>query len=76
MNVALGIYTVFMLILGALILFFLGTSIYGLYLAFSASIILGILVLLIEPLPLIIGLAKLLTGIDIAQKIVEWFTNL
>ena len=68
--------------LGAMMLIYLtlgltmiGLSIYGMVLAFSASIVLGVVVLLIEPLPLIIGLVKLLTGINLAQKILELFTN-
>lgn len=43
----------------------------GLYLAFKASLILGFVVLLIEPSPWVIGMIYLLTGKDLAQAIVE-----
>ncbi len=68
-------------ILGVLIyLGLIGTvlvsSIVGLYLAFSASILLGIIVLLVEPSPLVIGLVYLFTGTDLAEKLVNWFNTL
>lgn len=46
-------------------------TIVGLYLAFSASILLGIIVLLVEPAPLVIGLVYLFMGIDLAAKIMQ-----
>jgi hypothetical protein len=49
-----------------------GVAIYGLVLAFSASICLGIICLVAEPAPLIIGLAKLFWGVDLAQRVMEW----
>ena len=51
----------------------LATSLYGLYLAFSASIILGIVILVIEPLPLIFGALMLLFDLNLATKIMELF---
>lgn len=48
------------------------TSIYGLYLAFSASIVLGVVVLLLEPSPLILGLVALCGNPDVAQRIATW----
>ena len=50
-------------------------SIYGIYLAFSASIILGIVVLFIEPMPLIIGLVMLICHKDLALMIVQFLTK-
>lgn len=50
----------------------IGISIFGIILAFKASILLGILVLLIEPSPLIIGLVYLFTGTDLAQKVATY----
>lgn len=61
------------LLMLALVLSAIATSVYGLYLAFSASLVLGIVVLIIEPLPLLIGLVSLLSGQDVAQKIMELF---
>jgi hypothetical protein len=49
----------------------LGVSAYGLVLAFKASILLGFLCLFVEPSPLIFGLAMLIGGVNIPQKIVE-----
>ena len=46
-------------------------SIYGIYLSFSASIMLGIINLVVAPAPFIIGSVKLAFGVDLAQKIVQ-----
>lgn len=48
-----------------------GLSIYGLYLAFSASILLGIVALIIEPSPLVFGIAMLF-GKNIPEIIQTW----
>jgi hypothetical protein len=66
---ALGGVGIFLAILTAFGMF--AATIYGLYLAFSASIILGIVVLFVEPMPLIIGLCALLAHKDLAQMIVD-----
>ena len=65
-------------IIGVMLLAFAGVaiSIYGLYLAFSASILLGLLALLVEPSPLIFGLIMLFTGTNLPEKIVQWFSSL
>lgn len=61
-------------ILGIVILVFapLVLSIYGLYLAFSASIVLGILALFVEPSPLVLGVLALFGHPQVAQKIATW----
>lgn len=46
-------------------------SIYGLVLAFKASIFIGVLALFIEPAPLVIGLVYLFTNVNLAQKIAD-----
>lgn len=59
----------------AVLLFIIGSvasTFYGLYLAFSASIILGVIVLLIEPLPLILGVLGFLGHPEVAQRIATW----
>lgn len=48
------------------------TTIYGLYLAFSASIILGVIVLIVEPLPLILGIIGAFGHPEVARRIAEW----
>jgi hypothetical protein len=48
-------------------------TIHGLYLAFSASIVLGIIVLFLEPTPLIISLCYLFGGVNLAEEIVKLF---
>lgn len=48
-----------------------GLSIYGLYLAFSASILLGIIALVIEPSPLVFGVAMLF-GKNVPEIIQNW----
>ena len=55
------------------ILAMLGISIYGLVLAFSASIGLGILAFFIEPSPLIFGLVMLFGGVNLPEKIMKWY---
>lgn len=60
-------------VLGALVLAFgaIGLSIYGLVLAFQASVILGLLALFIEPFPLVFGVAMFFFSTNIPQLIME-----
>lgn len=51
------------------------STVYGLYLAFSASIILGIIVFIVEPSPLIIGLVMIFFDKNLAQMIVEFLNK-
>lgn len=44
-------------------------SLHGLVLAFSASIVLGIIALIFEPLPLVIGLVYWVTGTNLPQVV-------
>lgn len=64
----------FLLVLAMWVLGIVGTLV-GLYLAFSASILLGIIVLFVEPMPLVIGLVYLFMNVDLAQKIMEFLTK-
>lgn len=66
----IGVLATIALVFGAI-----GLSLYGIYLAFSASIVLGILVLFLEPAPFVIGFVKVFAGIDIALRIVEFFSK-
>ena len=50
----------------------LGLTAYGLYLAFSASIILGIVVLIAEPTPLILAVVALTAKPDVCEAIAKW----
>ena len=52
----------------------LGTF-YGLYLAFSASIILGIIVLFVEPAPLVFGLVMMFMHVNLATEIMSWIAQ-
>lgn len=63
------------LLLVSIIVFSLVATGFGIILAFKASIALGIIVLLVEPLPGMIGLVYILTGNDLAQKFMEWLTR-
>ena len=54
-----GMGVVGILIYFGLIFGLLGVAIYGLVLAFSASFILGVIVLFVEPSPLLIGLVMI-----------------
>jgi hypothetical protein len=53
----------------------LALTIHGLYLAFSASIVLGIIVLIVEPSPLIISLVYIAFGKNIPQMILQWLNS-
>jgi hypothetical protein len=44
-------------------------SLLGLYLAFSASVLLGFAVLIVEPAPLVIGIASIFWGVNLAERI-------
>ena len=55
----------------AFICFVIYASLLGLYLAFSASVLLGFLVLVVEPAPLVIGIVHIFWGVDLAQRILE-----
>ncbi|MCK5600350.1 hypothetical protein KAR91_00670 [Candidatus Pacearchaeota archaeon] len=61
-----GIFLV--LLFGVLILVTFGCTIYGLVLCFQASIILGLIVLILEPGPFIFGLLGIF-GFDLAMAI-------
>lgn len=63
------------LLVFCLAIFSIVCSIYGLYLAFSASIILGIVVLLIEPSPFIIGLIMFFFDKNLAQMLLDFLTK-
>lgn len=47
-------------------------SFYGLYLAFSASILLGIIVFFAEPSPLVIALVAIFWKVNLPEKILAW----
>lgn len=47
-------------------------SIYGVVLAFKVSVFIGVLVLFVEPAPLVIGLVYLFMNINLAQKLVDF----
>lgn len=53
----------------------LALTIYGLYLAFSASIILGVLALIVEPSPLVIGLVMFFFNKNLAQMLMDILTK-
>lgn len=55
----------------AFILFILSSTVYGLYLAFSASIVLGLIVLIAEPSPAIIGLVMMFFDKNIPELIMQ-----
>ena len=50
----------------------LGFTVYGLYLAFSASILLGILTLIVEPSPLVFGIAMAFWKINLPVMLMAW----
>jgi len=71
----LGLGVIGYALLLAWVFFALAMVVYGLYLAFSASIILGIIVFLVEPSPLIIGLVMFFMHKNIAQMIMDFLNK-
>ncbi len=55
--------------------FMLYAAIYGLYLAFSASVILGIICLFVQPSPSVIGLVMIFFHKDLAQAVMEFLNK-
>jgi hypothetical protein len=53
----------------------IASTLYGLYLAFSASILLGIVVLIVEPSPLVIGLVMLFFHKNLAQMLLDFLNK-
>ena len=47
---------------------------YGIILAFSSHLITGVIVILLEPLPIIVGIGQIF-GYDIAGSITEFITS-
>jgi len=67
---ALGVFLVFGLWTSLLLL-----TVYGLYLAFSASIVLGIITFIVEPSPLIFGLVMFFFHKNLAQMLLDFLTK-
>lgn len=67
-----GLGAIGIAMIAAWIFFAFAMTIYGVYLAFSASVVLGIVVLLVEPSPLVIGAVMFVFHKDLAQMIMEF----
>lgn len=52
--------------------FAIGISVYGIYLAFCASVILGLISLFIQPAPLVFGLGKFFFGLNLPVMLMTW----
>lgn len=63
------------LLIAGLALGTLFCTLYGLFLAFSASVILGIIALLVEPSPFIIGLVMVLFQKNLAELIMAFLNK-
>lgn len=66
----------YLIFMGMMIFAGLGSiaiSIYGIYLAFQANVLVGIFALFVEPLPFFIGSFKLFADKNLAQEIVKLF---
>lgn len=57
-----------------LFLFIAYASFLGLYLAFSASVLLGFAVLIVEPAPLFIGIVYIFWGVNLAERVLASFS--
>jgi hypothetical protein len=65
----------FMLFWILLSLFIIGVSIYGVYLAFCASILFGLIVLITPPSSTVIGLVYIGWGKNLAALVVQWLNS-
>jgi hypothetical protein len=52
-----------------------GLTLHGLYLSFSASLVLGIIVLIAEPSPIVISLIYLAFNYNIPEHVIEFFNK-
>jgi uncharacterized membrane protein YvlD (DUF360 family) len=59
----------------AMALFTAGLSIYGIYLAFCASVILGIVTLFVSPAGLTFGAVQVFLHTNLPVMIVQWISN-
>jgi uncharacterized membrane protein YvlD (DUF360 family) len=66
----LEIFTALLLIVFCI--FMISMTVYGLYLAFSASVLLGIVALVVEPSPFVFGVAMFFWDKNIPEQIVNW----
>lgn len=73
MLAGMGIIGVLLII--AIVIFAISMTLYGLWLAFSASILLGIVVLFVEPSPFIIGVVMFFWDKDLAQMLIEFLNK-
>lgn len=64
--------TVWIVFLIALALGPLALSFWGIYLAFKASVLLGIIVLIMEPSPFILGVCALFGHADLAHRLASF----
>lgn len=62
----------FVVVMAGLALFSLFVTGYGIMLAFKASLVLGVLVLLVEPTPAILGILALFGYPQVAELIARW----
>lgn len=53
----------------------LGLSIYGIVLAFSASVILGVISIFIQPMPLVFGAAQFFFHVNLPVLIMTWISS-
>ena len=65
----------FPIVMLLLVLVSIGISVYGLYLAFTASIILGIIALIVEPSPLLIGLVMIAFDKNLPEIIMNYLNS-
>ena len=59
----------------AVIVGLLGLTLYGIYLGFCASIILGIIMIFLEPSGLVVGAVYVFFGKDLAAMLIQWLCN-
>jgi len=57
---------------GLLAVFVVGTSLYGIIISFQSHVLTGVAVLVIEPLPCIVGTAEIFFDYPLADKITEF----
>ena len=69
---ATSVFSIFLALLAVFFLSVIGLTVYGIVLAFQASLVLGVIMLLIHPAPMILGMVALCGYPEVVTQIATW----
>jgi len=69
------IYLTFLFLMVCVVVACVGVTIYGLIVAFVAHIVIGLIFLLLEPMPFITGMAMIFWGYNIPEMVLKLFSG-